>query len=139
MEESVEVRRAIGRYRLPKADLIAATCAGVAWIGIGMMRSSAAWWWIAAGVLIMAIAWLVPGVVISTRGIRLLRRFKFIPWIEVTKVFQPGPGDPVRIQLSGGKRVVLYGVDRDRVPGIVVLATTQTDTSTGPESDHRTK
>lgn len=123
VEEGTEVRRAIGRNRVPKFDLIAVTCAGIAWIGIGMMRTSAAWWaWIVAGTAIITISWLVPSVVITPQGVRLPRRFTFIPWVEVTKVFQPGPGDPVRIQLSNGKRVTLYGVDRDRVPGIVVLA-----------------
>ena len=108
---------------MPKLDRIAATCAGIAWVGIGAMRTSPAWWaWIIAGIAIIAGAWFVPSVVISERGVRLPRRFTFIPWAEVTTVFQPGPGDPVRIQLSNGKRVTLHGVDRDRVAGIVVLA-----------------
>ena len=141
MEEAGEVQRAIGRYRPPKSDLVAATCAGIIWIALGMMRSSYALLWVTAGIYFIAIAWLVPVVVINARGVRLVRRFRFIHWVNVTKVFQPGPGDPVRVQLSSGKRVVLYGVDRDRVPVIVVLATRSADgpdTSAGPESGQPT-
>jgi hypothetical protein len=55
---------------------------------------------------LLVIAWLVPAVIITAHG----------AWTDVTKVFQPGPGDPVRIQRSSGKCVTLYGAEGSR-PG----------------------
>ncbi len=38
-------------------------------------------------------------------------------------VFQPAPGDPIRIRRSDGKLFVLPGVGLDRLPEILALAT----------------
>ncbi|HOZ59819.1 MAG TPA: hypothetical protein PKY70_16675, partial [Nakamurella multipartita] len=48
--------------------------------------------------------------------------FTTIRWVDVTMVFQPAPGDPVRIRRSDGKLFVLSGVGLDRLPGILALA-----------------
>lgn len=122
MEEATEVQRAMGRYRLPKLDRVVVSCAGIIWIALGMKATSYGPVWIATGIVAIATTWLVPVVVINTNGIRLVRRSSSSTGVDVTKVYQPGPGDPVRIQPRIGKPVVLYGVNRDRVPGIVVLA-----------------
>lgn len=139
MEDAVEVQRAVGRYRSPRFDLIVGTCAGIIWIGIGvssLSRSSVAVLWIATGIAVITIVWLVPVVVINMEGVWLPRKFKFLPWVQVTKVFQPGPGDPVRIELSSGKRVVLSGVGPDRFPGIVALASKHVVDTAEPATGH---
>ena len=118
------MQRAIGRYRLPWLDLVLPCLLGTLLIFGGLIaRSSVAPFSIASGVALVAFSWLVPVTIIDVRGVRLVRRFRFIDWAQVTKVFQPGPGDPdTMIELKNGERVLLPGVGRDRLPGIVALA-----------------
>jgi hypothetical protein len=74
-------------------------------------------------VALLALAWCIPVVVVTATEVRLVRRFTTIRWVDVTMVFQPAPGDPIRIRRSDGKLFVLPGVGLDRLPEILALAT----------------
>ena len=97
---------------------------GLVWIFLGRpLESGAAWPWLASGVALLALAWCIPVVVVTATEVRLVRRFTTIRWVDVTMVFQPAPGDPIRIRRSDGKLFVLPGVGLDRLPEILALAT----------------
>ena len=116
--------RAIGWYWPSRLYRIGATVVGLVWIFLGRpLESGAAWPWLASGVALLALAWCIPVVVVTATEVRLVRRFTTIRWVDVTMVFQPAPGDPIRIRRSDGKLFVLPGVGLDRLPEILALAT----------------
>ena len=121
---AVRRERAIGWYWPSRLSRIGATVVGLLWIFLGRpLESGAAWPWLASGVALLALAWCIPVVVVTATEVRLVRRFTTIRWVDVTMVFQPAPGDPIRIRRSDGKLFVLPGVGLDRLPEILALAT----------------
>lgn len=127
MGEGQDVPPAIGWYWPSRFDRIVGTIAGLIWIlGSLLVQGWDSVVWLAVAVVFLASAWCVPVTTISPTGIRLIRRFTTIRWAEVATVFQPAPGDPVRIKRSDGKLFVLSGVGFDRLPGILALATQDT-------------
>ncbi len=129
VQTDLEVARALGRYRAPWFVFVPGVMLGVVWLYDQIDRRLAPFlqWQdlllLASCFCFLAVAWFVPQTVISTAGIRLVWRGRFIPWTEVDRVYQAGPGDPnVLVGLRGGKPLSLPGVTQDRLAGILILA-----------------
>lgn len=129
MQTDLEVARALGRYRAPWFVRVPAVMLAVIWAYDQIDRPLAIlsqWEDVALlviGLSFLAVVWFVPQTIISTAGVRLVWRHRFIPWAQVERVYQAGPGDPnILIGLRGGKRLSLPGVRHDRLPGILILA-----------------
>jgi len=125
----VEVERALGRYRGPLFALVPVTILCLFFaslqVVIGARHHFQFHDWMSLfgyGAVVTAL-WFVPQTVVSTTGIRLLWRLRFIPWVDVARVYGSGPGDPnLLLGLVDGKRLSLPGVPADRLPGVLILA-----------------
>ncbi len=132
MQTDLEVARALGKYRAPWFVFVPPAMLALIWAYDQVDRRLAPFlhWQdlllLVMSVVLMAAAWWVPQTIVSTAGVRLVWRGRFIPWTDVDRVYQAGPGDPnVLVGLRGGKRLSLPGVNRDRLPGILILASRQ--------------
>ncbi len=129
MQPNPEVARALGRYRGPLFALIPGTILGLLFLAllvVAILRHHVQTSdWVNGLVWCTALAafWLVPQTIVSTTGIRLVWRFRFIPWSDVARIYGSGPGDPnLLIGLANGKRLSVPGLPPDRLPGILILA-----------------
>ena len=74
-------------------------------------------------VTLLCAVWLVPQTIISTAGVRLLWRRRFVAWDQIERIYPAGPGDPnILVGLRSGKAQSLPGVKQDRLAGILILA-----------------
>jgi len=105
-----------------------ATALAAGWIFLEVTRLNREDRWEPAILLIfwvafLAAVWLVPQTIISTAGVRLIWRRRFVPWNEIERIYPAGPGDPnILVGLRGGKALSLPGVKQNRLPGILILA-----------------
>lgn len=101
---------------------------GLTWLYLHVDRMVMVFQWadmlmLAMWFLILTLVLTIPTTIVSTAGIRLVWRRRFIPWTDIDRVYQAGPGDPnVLVGIRGGKPLSIPGVKHDKLPGIVILA-----------------
>ena len=132
MKTSIEVQKALGRYRGPWYALLPSTVICLAFLSrpliiadrhhLGGGAALSMLCWGAA----LAASWLIPRTVVSVQGIRLVWQFRFIPWSQVARLYWSKPGErDLLIGLTDGTRVKLPGLPGDRLPGVLILARTR--------------
>jgi len=119
----------MGRYRGPMFVLIPTTIILLAFLTFRIVAISRHHFQIGdlVGLLflcaLLTAVWLIPQTIVSTTGLRLVWRFRFIPWSQVARVYGSGPGDPdLRIGLVDGKQLSVPGLPSNQVAGIIILA-----------------
>ena len=109
MNSSLAVSKALGRYRGPRFMVWPATALAACWILLSIARLSRQFGWesvifLAFWVVFLGAVWLVPQTIVSTAGVRLIWRRRFILWDEIERIYPSGPGDPdILVGLRGGK------------------------------------
>ncbi|MET3806228.1 hypothetical protein ABIB25_003238 [Nakamurella sp. UYEF19] len=128
MQTDLEVARALGRYRASWFTILPVMMLGLTWVYLHIDRMVEVFEWadvalLAFWFLILALVLVIPTTIVSTAGIRLVWRRRFIPWTDIDRVYQAGPGDPnVLVGIRGGKPLSIPGVKHDKLPGIIILA-----------------
>ena len=128
VQTSIEVQKALGRYRARWYSLLPSTVIFLLFFGraflaaidrhfsVGELAPVVLW-----GAAVVAV-WL-PQTIVSVRGIRLVWRFRFIPWSNVARLYWSKPGEQdLQIGLTDGSRIRVPGLPGDRLPGILILA-----------------
>lgn len=136
MQTSIEVQKALGRHRAPWPSLLSVTIVAVMFLAIPVMDLIRHQF--GAGDLVrvlvwsafLALVWIIPRSVVSVRGIRLVWRFRFVPWTDVARLYWSGPSErDLMIGLADGTRLTVSGLPRDRLPGVLILARQATPSS----------
>jgi len=131
VQTELEVEKALGRYHGPWFAFISTLSIGIGWIyielqRIGYVNQRQDAVLVICWVLALVAFWCIPKTVITRSGIRLVWRLRFIPWTDVERIYQAGPGDPnilVGLKVTKGVKLTsLPGVHQNRLPGIVILA-----------------
>lgn len=142
VQTSMEVQKALGRYRGPWPSLLSITIVAMVFLGTPVIDLIGHHF--GTGDLVRLLIWsallsvvgIVPQSIVSVRGIRLVWRFRFIPWADVARLYWSGPRErELMIGLADGTRLTVSGLPRDRLPGVLILARQAAPSSPTHSSD----